>query len=332
MKFWSLGRAGFVVAVALSIFAIPLPAQAQPPGTVPRIGFLAPGSPAPTSPFLEAFRQGLRDLGWTEGQNIAIEYRWAEGKLERLPDLAGELVRLNVDLLLAVATPGARAAKQAIVTVPIVMVGVGDPVGLGYVASLARPGGNMTGLSSMSVDLGPKRLELLKEAIPKVTRVGVMWNPDDPARALEVRETQAAAERLRLRLRSIEVRSLDDIERAFGAMTKDPPDGLIVQQDPLTIRHRARIAELSLKSRLPVIGVFKELTEAGGLMSYGTNLPDLYRRAATYVDKILKGAKPADLPVEQPTRFELVVNLKTARVLGLRIPQSVLVRADQVIH
>jgi putative ABC transport system substrate-binding protein len=321
-----------IIALVLGILGAPLPAAAQPPGKVPRIGFLWASSPSTNPHLIEAFRQRLRELGWVEGQNIAIEYRTAEGKLERLPDLASELVGLKVDLIVAVATPGARAAKQATATIPVVMVGVGDPVGLGYVASLARPGGNITGLSSMSVDLGPKRLELLKETIPRVSRVGLMWNPADPARALEVRETQAAAEKLGLRLQSIEVRSPEEIERAFSAMPRERLDALIVQQDPLTILHRARIAGLTVKSRLPAISVFREFPEAGGLMAYGTNLADLYRRAATYVDKILKGAKPADLPVEQPTRFELVINLKTAKALGLTIPQSVLIRADQVIQ
>ena len=242
------------------------------------------------------------------------------------------MINLKVDLILATATPGAGAAKRATSTIPIVMVGVGDPVGLGYVASLARPGGNMTGLSSLTVDLGSKRLDLLKEAIPRISRVSVLWNPDDPARVLEVRATQAAAERLGVRLQSTEVRSRSEIERAFSAMAKERPDALIVQQDPLTITHRARIAELALKNRLPTIAPFREFPEAGGLMAYGTNLVDLYRRAPTYVDKILKGAKPADLPVEQPTKFEFVVNLKTAKALGLTIPQSVLIRADHVIQ
>ncbi len=316
------------IVIALGILSAPLPSEAQP-AKVPRIGFLGPSSP---SPFLQAFRQGLRELGYVEGQSIAIEYRSSEGRLERLPDLAIELVRLKVDLIVAVATPGALAAKQATSVIPIVMVGVGDPVGLGYVASLARPGGNITGLSSMSVDLGPKRLELLKETIPRVSRVGVMWNPGDPARAIELRDTQAAADRLGLRLQSIEVRSPDEIERAFSAILRERPDALIVQQDPLTIAQRARIADLALKNRLPAISVFREFPEAGGLMAYGTNLADLYRRAATYVDKILKGARPADLPVEQPTRFELVINLKTAKALGLTLPQSILIRADHVIQ
>ena len=321
-----------VATLVLGILVGSLPAEAQPPAKVARIGYLLISAPSVNPHLQEAFRQGLRDLGWVEGQNITIEYRSAEGRLERLPDLAGELVTLKVDLIVAVATPGARAAKEATATIPVVMVGVGDPVGLGYVMSLARPGGNITGLSSMSVDLGPKRLELLKETIPKLSRVSVLWNPADPARALEVRDTQAAAEKLGLRLQSVKVRSADEIEGAFGAMTRERPDALIVQQDPLTIRHRTRIAELALRSRLPAIGVFREFAEAGGLMTYGTNLADLYRRAATYVDKILKGAKPADLPVEQPTRFELVVNLKTVRALGLTLPRSVLIRVDQLIQ
>ncbi len=320
------------VTLALGILTAPLVAAAQPAARVPRIGFLWSSPSSRPSPLLEAFQQGMRDLGWAEGRNIAIEYRSSEGRLERLPDLAAELVRLKVDLIVAVATPGAGAARRATATIPIVMVGVGDPVGLGYVASLARPGGNVTGLSSLSVDLGPKRLELLKEAIPSVSRVSIMWNPGDPARALEFRETQAAAGRLGLRLQAAEVRNSDEMERAFSGMTREPPDALIVQQDPFTIFHRARIADLAFKSRVPAISTFREFAEAGGLMTYGTNLAELYRRAAAFVDKILKGAKPADLPVEQPTKFELVINLKTAKALGLAIPPSVLIRADHVIQ
>ena len=321
-----------IVAFALGILTAPLAAGAQQARKVHRIGYLSASSLSSSSPFVQAFRKGLGELGYVESRNVAIEFRWAEGKIERLPELAVELVNLQVDLILAAATPGARAAKQATTTIPIVMVGVGDPVGLGYVTSLARPGGNITGLSSLSVDLGPKRLELLRETIRRVSRAAVMWNPADPARALELRETQAAAEKLGLRIQSIEVRSPDEIERAFSAMTRERPDALIVQQDPLTIAHRARIADLALKSRLPAISPFREFPEAGGLMAYGPNLTDLYRRAATFVDKILKGAKPADLPVEQPTRFELVVNLKTAKALGLTLPESVLIRADHVIQ
>ena len=325
-------RKVFLLSFALGFLAVPLSVDSQQPAKIPRIGFVASGSPSTNPHLIEAFRQGLRGLGWAEGQNLAIEYRWAEGRLERLPDLASELVRLKVDMIVAVATPGAGAARHATGTIPIVMVGVGDPVGLGYVASLARPGGNVTGLSSLTVDLGPKRLGLLKETIPRASRVNVMWNPGDPARALEFKETQAAAGSLGLRLHPTEVRSLDEIEGAFAAMARDRTDALIVQQDPFTIAHRARIADLAVKGRLPAISTFREFPEAGGLMAYGANLADLYRRAATYVDKILKGARPADLPVEQPMRFELVINLNTAKALRLTIPPSILIRADQVIQ
>nr|MBI3612990.1 ABC transporter substrate-binding protein [Nitrospirota bacterium] len=318
-----------LVSLALGVLAAPPAVGAQRVEKVHRIGLLSGGKP---SPLIEAFRQGLRDLGYVEGQNILIEYRWAEGRLERLPELTGELVRLKPDVIVAAATPGARAAKEATTTIPIVMIGVGDPVGLGYVASLARPGGNVTGLSSLSVDLGPKRLELLRAALPGVSLVGLMWNPADPARALEVRETRAAAERLGLRLQAAEVRNPDEVERSFTAMTRKPPDALIVLQDPFTILHRQRIADLALKTRLPAVSTFREFAEAGGFMSYGASLADLWRRGATFVDKILNGARPADLPVEQPTKFELVVNLKTAKALGLTIPPSVLIRADQVIQ
>ncbi len=324
---------GMPVALAWALLAPPL-AAAQKPLSVPRVGFLSPGSPSDPGRqrSIEAFRHGLRDLGWIEGHNIVLEFRWAEGQLDRLPGLASELVRLKIDLIVAGATPGARAAKQATTTIPIVMVGVGDPVGLGYVASLGRPGGNITGVSSLSVDLGPKRLELVRETVPGVSRVSVMWNPADPARALEFRETQAAAGTLGLRLLPAEVRSPRDIDRAFASMARERADALIVQQDPFTIAHRTRIADLALKNRLPTISTFREFPEAGGLMAYGTNLDDLYRRAAAYVDKILKGAKPGDLPVEQPMRFELLINMKVAKALGLTIPQSIHIRADQVIQ
>ena len=319
------------LALALALLAAPLAAEAQR-GKVPRIGYLGPGTASGASHLLAAFLDGLRERGWVHGQNIAVEYRSAEGRLERLPDLAAELVRLDVDLIVAIATPGARAAKHATSTVPLVMVGVGAPVALGYVASLARPGGNITGLSSVSVDLGPKRLELLRETVPGLARVHVLWNPGDPARAFEVRDTQVAAERLGLTVRSVEVRTLADVERGFAAMSKDPADALIVQQDPLTFANRARIAELALRNRLPAISPFREFAEAGGLLTYGANLADIYRRAAYFVDRILKGTRPADLPVEEPTKFELVINLKTAKALRLTIPPSVLLRADRVIE
>ncbi len=323
--------AGLIVALAL--LAAPLAADAQQPGKVPRIGFLWASSPSdPASQrYREVFRRGLRDLGYIEGQNIAIESRSAEGKYDRLPGLAAELVRLQVDVIVAVGA-AAPAAKQATTTTPIVMVGAGAAVEAGLVASLARPGGNITGLTQMLPELTAKRLELLKEAVPKVSRVAVLWNSANPVKALDWREIQVAARALGVTLQSVEVQEPDEFDRALAAIPRGHPDALITLDDSLTFLHRTRIVNVAAKSRLPAMYGLTAFAEAGGLMAYGPNVPDLFRRAATFVDKILKGAKPADLPVEQPTRFELVVNLKTAKALGLTIPQSVLIRADQVIQ
>ncbi|MBI4587724.1 MAG: ABC transporter substrate-binding protein [Candidatus Rokubacteria bacterium] len=325
-----------VVLVALGILATPLSAGAQQPGRVPRIGILLPGSPptpATPLPTLEAFLQGLRDLGYVEGRNVALEYRWAEGKLDPLSDLAAELVRLKVDVIVTHTAPAIQAAKKATSTVPIVMAAVGDPVVTGLVASLARPGGNITGLSLLAPELAGKRLELLKETLPKLSRVAVLWNSASPAMVHTFRQALVAAETLGVKFQSLEVQGdPTDFERAFSAITRERPDGLFVTLDPFTSRHRGRIAELAAKHRVPAMYELREFVDAGGLMAYGPSSRDLWRRAATYVDKILKGAKPADLPVEQPTKFELVVNLKTAKALGLTIPQSVLIRADHVIQ
>ena len=321
-----------ILGLALVLLAAPLAADAQPPAKVPRIGFLGSGSPSTHGPFVVAFRQGLRDLGYVEGQNVVIELRWAEGRLERLPDLAAELVGLKVDLILTHATPGVLAAKQATTTIPIVMAAAGDPVGSGFVASLARPGGNITGLSLLTTELAGKRLQLLREVAPRASRVAVLWNAANPVGPLVVRETEAAARTLGVQLQSLEVRGPDDFESAFAAATRGRAGALITVEDPLTLTHRARIVDFAAKSRLPAMYPNREYVDAGGLMSYGTNFADLFRHAATYVDKILKGAKPADLPVEQPTRFELVINLKTAKALGLAFPQSILLRAPEVIQ
>ena len=322
--------AGFILTLALGTLTAPLAADAQQGAKVPRIGFLSPSAPSFPS---EAFRRGLRDLGYVENQNIVIEYRWAEGQYDRLPDFAAELVRLKVDVIVAVVTQASLAAKNATRTIPIVMVGVSDPVGSGLVATLARPGANITGTSSMTAEVVGKSLELLKEAVPKVSRVAVLWNPANPVfQAQMLRETEVAARALGVQLQILEARGPDELERAFAAMTRERASALLVLGDPTFFLHRARIADLAAKSRLPAMYGFKEFVDAGGLMAYGAHLPDLFRRAATYVDKILKGAKPADLPVEQPTHFELVISLKTAKALGLTIPQSVLIRADQVIH
>jgi putative ABC transport system substrate-binding protein len=281
---------------------------------------------------LEAARQGFRELGYVEGETIALEVRWAEGRYERMPELVAEMVRLKVDVLVVAATPGALAAKKATTTIPVVMVGVGDPVGSGLVASLARPGGNLTGLSLLTPEISGKRLQLLKEVVPKVSRVAVLRNPNNQIHAVFWQETQGAARKLGVQLQALEVRGPEDFDGAFRASTRERAGALFVFDDGLTLGYRTWIVALAAKARLPAIYGFREFPDVGGLMSYGANFPDLFRRTAAYVDKILKGAKPADLPVEQPTRFEMVVNLKAAKALKLTIPQSVLIRADQVIQ
>ena len=321
------------LVVAVSILAVPLAADAQPAGKVHRIGYLGGASSTIAAPFIEAFREGLREFGWVEGKNIVIDYRFAEGRFDRLPDLAAELVRLKVEVIVAVATPPAVAAKKATGRIPIVMTSAGDPVGLGLVASLGRPGGNVTGLSfSVGVETIGKGLELLKETVPKVRRVAVLSNPANPAHALAIRDLKVAARSLGVDLQLLEAREPDEFDGAFAAMAKERVEALFVVPDSMSLLHRARLADLAVKHQLPSMHGFREYVEAGGLMSYGASAVANFRRAAFFVDKILKGAKPADLPVEQPTKFELVINLKTARALGLTIPQSLLLRADQVIE
>jgi putative ABC transport system substrate-binding protein len=319
------------VALTIALLAAPLAASAQQAGKVHRIGLLGTGSPSDTSR-IDAFRQGLRELGWVEGQNIVIEYRCAEGRFDRLPELASELVRLKVEIIVAAPTPTV-AAKNATETIPIVMTNVGDPVGLGLIASLARPGANVTGLSyRVGVETMGKALELLKETVPKVRRVAILSNPANPAQPITVRDVKVAARSLGVQLQLLEARGPNEFDGAFAAMAKDRVGALLVVADSMFIVHRTRVADLAAKNRLPAAYGLREHVEAGGLMSYGPSSPDNYRRAATYVDKILKGARPADLPVEQPTKFELVINLKTAKALGLTIPSSLLLRADEVIQ
>ena len=306
-------------------------AQAQQPKKIPRIGFLLGSSPGP-DPRLEAFRQGILDSGYIEGKNIAVEYRFAEGQEDRLPKLAAELVGpLKVEIIVTDGTNVTRAAKNATKTIPIVMASDGDPVGNGFVASLAHPGGNITGLTNLLAGLSGKRLEVLKEAIPGISRMGVIWNPENPTSVTAFKETRDAAQALALQLQSLEVRGLNDFEGAFQAATKGRARAITVLSDSVMFTHRTRILELAAKQRLPTMHTQSLWVEAGGLVSYGTYFPDLWRRAAIYVDKILKGTKPADLPVEQPTKFELIINLKTAKQIGLTIPPNVLVRADRVI-
>jgi len=317
--------------LATAMFALVNLSEAQQATKIPRIGLLLTGTLSSSSYSLEAFRNGLRDLGYVEGKNILVEYRYAEGKPDRLPSLAAELVRLKVDVIVTTGTPPSQAAKTATTTIPIVMALISDPVGAGLVASLARPGGNITGLSSISQDLSGKRLELLKEAIPKVSRVGVLYDPNDPAKVAEFKEIEVAARPLGVHLQSLEVRSLDELESAFKAATRGKATALLVLPTTILSTRTKQIAELAAKNRLPTMFATSQYMDAGGLMSYGPDYADLWRRAATYVDKILKGAKPADLPVEQPMKFELVINLKTAKQIGLTIPPNVLARADKVI-
>ncbi len=324
---------GLIITLALGLLLAPLAAAAQQPGKVYRIGVLLIGSRTGYAlPLVDAFRQGLREFGYVEGRNVAFEYRFADGKLERLPDLAAELVRSRVDVIVTSATPAIQAAMNATRTIPIVMAASADPVGTGLVSSLARPGGNITGLTLMSPELAGKLLEILKEAIPGVTRVAVLALRGTSATSLFFRGTEVAARALGVRLQLLEVRNPDEFDGAFSAMTKERADALIVQTSPLTFEHRRRIVDLAAKIRLPAIYESRESVETGGLMSYGQSISDMYRRSAAFVDKILNGTKPADLPVEQPTKFELVINLKTAKALGLTIPPSVLIRADHVIE
>lgn len=321
--------------LALIAFGVaPRAGQAQQQGKIPRVGFLHPAVPQNnTSPFLEAFRQGLRELGYVEGKNIQLEVRWGEGKLERLPALAAELVRLKVDVIVAASSPSVLAVKQATRTIPIVMPFSSDPVGDGLVASLARPGGNITGLSTMAPEVGAKRLQLLKEVLPKLSRaVAVLWNPSYTGMAARFRDAQRNAPAAGLDVRSLEVRDTRELEKALEALTRKHTDALILLADPLTLSQRLRIVEFAAEARIPAMYEISEFADAGGLMSYGHNPGQMCRRAATYVDKILKGAKPGDLPIEQPTKFELVINLKTAKALGITIPQSLLMSADRVIE
>jgi ABC-type uncharacterized transport system substrate-binding protein len=323
---------GFTLSAVL--FALCYSVSAQQPKKVPRIGYLSSPDAVSESARAEGIRLALRELGYIEGQNIAIEYRYAEGKSDRAAELAAELVRLKVDIIVAAGGDTVvRAAKNATKTIPIVMLGPGsDPVEAGFIESLARPGGNVTGLTNLITELGGKRLELFKEAVPKLARVAVLYDPATRASVLDVKEVlPAAARALGLTIQPWEVRDAAGFEKVFAALNKQRPDGLYVTQGPLMAANRKRITGLALKSRLPSMYYIREFVDAGGLMSYGADLADSYRRVAYYVDRILKGAKPADLPVEQPTKFELVINLKTAKQIDITIPQSLLYRADRVI-
>jgi putative ABC transport system substrate-binding protein len=322
-----------LLALGALLFALSFPADAQQPKKVPRIGYLSPTDPATESFRAEAIRLALRELGYIERQNIATEYRYAEGKLDRYPELAAELVRLKVDIILVGGSSAVRAAKNATKTIPIVMVGGGaDPVEAGLVDNLARPGGNVTGITLLSGQLSGKRLELLKEAVPKVARVAVLYDPAIPGSVLDVKEVlPVTARALRLTIQPWEVRAADGFDKVFAALNKQGPDGLYVSAGTLMRFNGKRIAAFALKSRLPSMYLYRDPVDAGGLMSYGADEADSYRRVAYFVDRILKGAKPADLPVEQPTKFEFVINLKTAKQIGLTIPPEVLARASRLI-
>jgi putative ABC transport system substrate-binding protein len=321
-----------LIAIIATVVGCGALAEAQQPAKIPRIGYLTPGSLSSQSFRTEAFRQGLREHGYVEGKNIVIEYRYAEGKFDRLPALAAELVRVKVDIIITGGASATRAAKEATVRIPIVMTQAGDPVGSGFIASLARPGGNITGLSTLSPELSGKRLELLKEIIPKLSRVAVFGTSTLPGYTQSLREVDLAAGAFGVKLQYLDVLSPKDIETAFRAASKGRAEAVLMMvAGTIAGAHRIQILELAVKSRLPVIYGGRAFAEAGGLMTYGVNNTDLDRRAATYVDKILKGAKPADLPVEQPTKFEFIINLKAAKQIGLTIPPSVLARADKVI-
>ena len=306
--------------------------EAQQPAKFFRIGFLSPFSPSATALWHQAFLQGLRDLGWVEGKNLSIEYRYAEGRRDRLPDLVADLVRLKVDIIVASVNTDALVAKKATRTIPIVMASAGDPVATGLVDSLARPGGNITGLSQMAPEMAGKRLELLKEIVPKLSRVAVLWNPQGTTSTLNWKELQLPARELGVKLHSLEVQSLNDFDKAFKDATKARAGALSIMPDQLFAGNLRRIADLAVKSRLPSIFHLSEFADSGGVVGYGPDRPDQFRRAASYVDKILKGAKPADLPVEQPTKFEFIINLRAAKQIGLTIPPNVLARADRVIR
>ncbi|HEU4343199.1 MAG TPA: ABC transporter substrate-binding protein [Candidatus Binatia bacterium] len=320
------------IALCAMLSAFSSPAEAQPSKKLPRIGFLASGSPSSDAAWIEAFRQGLHQLGYVERQNIVIEYRYGEGKTDRFVNLASELDQLNVDVIVVSGATATRAAKNVTKLRPIVMANVTDPVVLGLVASVARPGGNITGLTNLAPELGGKRLELLKEIVPKLSRVAVLGDPTSPGHTAGWRETEIAAQSLGVQVQSLEVRAPNpDFEGAFSAITRHRANALLTLSQPLIRVYRQQIVDFTAKRRVPAIFPFRELVEAGGLMSYGANVDDMFRRAATYVDKILKGTKPADLPVEQPTKFELLINLKAAQKIGLTIPPEVLARADRVI-
>ena len=321
---------GFIITLGILLGS--LAAQAQQTGNVYRIGFLGNSTAALEANLVGPFREGLRDLGYVEGRNVLIEYRWAEGKYDRFPALIGELLALKVAVIVTAGTPATLAVKKATTSVPLVMLAVGDPVGTGIVPSLSHPGGNITGLTAISTEMDAKRLELLREVVPSVSYIALLWNAGSPLQVLAEKQVQAAAQVLRMRVLSLGVKTEEEIKSALAVMARERPDALLVLADRLLLHHRALIMDFATRHRLPGVHAYRELVEAGGLMSFGPSYADMHKRAAYFVDRILKGAKPGDLPVERPLTFELVINLKTAKALGLTIPQSLLQRADQVIE
>jgi putative tryptophan/tyrosine transport system substrate-binding protein len=330
MQFDQQNRREFITLLGGAV-VWPLPLRAQESAQVSRIGVLRSGPASAFAGRAEALRAGLRQLGYVEGKNIVIEFRWAE-TVDQLPELAAELVRMNVDVIFATGSVEVEPTRQATKTIPIVFATHADPVGVGHVASLARPGGNITGLSMLLTELSAKGLEMLTEAVPAATHIGVLWNPTTPSHPPALQAVEAAGQKLKVAVQRVPVATADNFEAAFASMTRERVDGFVELGSPLFFNYRARLAELALKHRLPGAFDFRELVEAGGLMSYGADINDLHRRAALYIDKILKGAKPADLPVEQASKYLLVINLKTARALGLVIPPTLLARADEVIE
>jgi putative tryptophan/tyrosine transport system substrate-binding protein len=326
-----MDRRRFLLTSLASALAAPRAAEAQQ-SPVPRVGYLGNSSPSLEPDLVNAFREGLREFGYTEGQNIVIEYRWAEGNYQRFPDLVADLVKLKVDLILTAGTPGALAAKRATQTIPIVMAVTGDAVATGLVSSLARPGGNLTGLTTMVPDLEGKRLEILREVLPKLVTLVVLLNTSNPLTAIQWEQTKISAKALGIQLQPIELQRPEGFKDAFARIARQRPDAITMVADRFQLAHRTQIVDFVAKTRLPAMYPYRDFVIAGGLMSYAPSYEDLFRRSATYVDKILKGAKPADIPVEQPTKFELVINLNTAKALGLTIPPSLLARADQVIE
>jgi len=320
------------MALASALLAAPLPVAAQQAGRILTIGYLGNSSPPLESNVVEAFREGLRQLGYVEGRNLILKYEWAEGQQEQFPALARELVRLKPDIIVTAGTPGTLAAKQATQSIPIVVASAGDLVAAGLVSSLAKPGGNLTGLSVLAPELEGKRLELLKEAVPRLSRVAVLRNPANPFTPIAWKAQQSAAEALGVKLEPVEAGGPNDLDRALARIKAAHPGGLVIIPDRFLLAYRASILQFTVKNRLPNMFPFREFAREGGLMAYEADYAAMYRRAATYVDKILKGAKPADLPVEQPTKFELVLNLKTAKALSITFPPSILIRADQVIQ